>query len=54
MIDIMPFIACLPFAWALIQLAPALDGEATRRLEREDENAIEAAWWLSQMKETRQ
>ena len=51
---IMPLVACLPFAWLLIQAAPKLDGDATREINWIEEHAAEAAWWLSQMKGTRQ
>lgn len=50
LVDIMPLVACLPFAALLIHISPELDGEATRQLER----AAEAQEWLEQMKGNRQ
>ena len=49
MTDLMPFVACIPFAWLLIWAAPKLDGEATREINRIEDNAAEAAWWLREM-----
>ncbi len=39
------FLACLPFAVPLIWIAPALDGDKTREIER----AAEAREWLLAM-----
>lgn len=43
--DLMPFALCLPVAALLIHYTPALDGEATREIER----AAEAREWLIAM-----
>jgi hypothetical protein len=48
------FAACLPFAWLLIRVTPQLDGDATREINRIEDNAAEAQAWLAQMKDTRQ
>jgi hypothetical protein len=49
MSDLLPLLACLPFAALLIHVTPALDGEATRRINKIEEDAEEAAAWLRMM-----
>ncbi len=47
--DLASFLACLPFAAILIWAAPRLDGDATRNINRIEDNAAEAQWWLAAM-----
>lgn len=49
--DLMPFALCLPVAALLIHYTPALDGEATRKINRIEDDAAEAAGWLAMMEE---
>jgi hypothetical protein len=49
MTALMSFAACLPFAAALIWAAPKLDGDATRAINKIEDDAAEAQAWLAVM-----
>jgi len=52
MIDaLLHLLACIPFAAALIHVTPALDGEATRRINKIEDDRLEALAWLAAMEE---
>ncbi len=46
---LLSFALCLPVGALLIHYTPALDGDATRQINRIEDDAAEAAGWLAMM-----
>ena len=51
MTALLPLLACIPVGALLIHYTPALDGDATRAINKTEDDAAEAAGWLAMMEE---